>query len=189
MAMISFSVSDFINNSQFNIPNSISQFIPQINIINDIPKLSINTNLINLSLSSFNKIVPTPLFINHQTISVLKTSLDNIIPQKVDIAPQLNDLKSSFNNVFLNNTLSKFNTSFDNIAPDISINTLQLHAPTQSDCKQNCIMNHNVQAKCGVPNAITGLMVEEPDAAKCAIDLNNNIQNCLEKCTLIEKTY
>jgi hypothetical protein len=32
---------------------------------------------------------------------------------------------------------------------------------------------YNNQLQCGVPNAITGLMVQEPDMAKCVIDLTN----------------
>lgn len=138
--------------------------------INSIPKLSINTSSINLlSLSlPHSTFMPLPIEgIKVHDMSGLKMSFDDIVKISTpDIPKGLSDLKNSFDKNFP-----------------------QLHpAPSKPECKQICetTIHHNSQLKCGVPDAITGLMVQEPDATKCVIDLNKAKIECLSKCELVK---
>ena len=50
----------------------------------------------------------------------------------------------------------------------------------RSGCKQNPV--HNTVLQCGLTSPILALMAQEPDMAKCIINTNFALQQCMEKC-------
>jgi hypothetical protein len=61
----------------------------------------------------------------------------------------------------------------------------QLTAPLSGDqCRRDIASfpGFNNQLQCGVPSAIHGLMVQDPGAAKCVIDLQRAKQMQMDRC-------
>jgi len=61
----------------------------------------------------------------------------------------------------------------------------QLTTPLRGDqCRRDIASSprYNNQLQCGVPSAIHGLMVQDPGAAKCVIDLQQAKQVQMNRC-------
>ena len=83
------------------------------------------------------------------------------------------------------------------VAPDIppNINNFgksiadaqQLHSITRAECIRNVNSAHqfNNQLQCGVPNAMTGLMAQEPEMAQCVINLQQQKMDMLNGCSML----
>ena len=60
----------------------------------------------------------------------------------------------------------------------------QLHSITRAECIKNVnsAPQFNNQLQCGVPNAMTGLMAQEPEMAQCVINLQQQKMDMLNGC-------
>ena|SRR5437868_4993163 len=60
----------------------------------------------------------------------------------------------------------------------------QLHPLDKSQCAKtvNSSPAYNNQLQCGVPNAMTGLITENPAATKCVLDLQQAKRNAAATC-------
>ena len=63
----------------------------------------------------------------------------------------------------------------------------QLHSITRAECIRNVnsAYQFNNQLQCGVPNAMTGLMAQEPEMAQCVINLQQQKMDMLDGCKML----
>ena len=136
-------------------------------------------------LSAFNVSPPTasfnttPHFISliNPNIQLLRSNCP-ISPQIYVGNVQINVLRSSIiNDLPCPTHLSDFKTS-------ITYTHAQLHSHSKAQCISDCngTVRFNNQIQCGIPNAITGLIAQEPDMTRCVLNLQQSKTDCLNAC-------
>ncbi len=155
---ISFNARDFIpqNNFVSNTSNSAAmQFVP-IPFVPNVPQLTSNL-LFSMPYNTNVSLYSISNCIRIDNVTNFKLSINNICSQKMNVNSSIDNLKQSLH---------------------------QLHSYNKSECLNNCnnAVQYNNQIQCGAPSAITALFTQEPDTAKCIVDLTNQKNNCINSC-------
>jgi hypothetical protein len=67
-------------------------------------------------------------------------------------------------------------------APPNTMNA-QLNPYTRETCLENCKMPaYNSQLQCGVSSPVWGLLAQDPDKARCSVNINNLRNECIQNC-------
>ena len=70
-----------------------------------------------------------------------------------------------------------------------SIHNAQLHSITRAECIRNVNQapQLNNQLQCGIPNAMTGIIAQEPELAQCVINLQQQKMEMINGCNMMNK--
>jgi len=141
---------------------SINIKVPEFSAFNvsptiSIPTTSLNTSLTNLQSLRTNCPISPQIYVGNAQINVLRSSIINDLPYPTH--------------------LSDFKTS-------ITHTHAQLHSYSKAQCISDCngTVRFNNQIQCGIPNAMTGLIAQEPDMTQCVLNLQQSKTDCLNAC-------
>lgn len=140
------------------------------------PTVTINTTPIHTP-----QIMPHSMLRINPNIQSFKVKYVISHPVNINNIVPINDLRLSINHMVVPTLLpppiSSFKTSVLNTQA-------QLHSYSKAQCVSDCkgSVRFNNQLQCGIPTAISGLMAQEPEMAKCVVNLERSKNECLTAC-------